>query len=663
MRPRFRLSQLGACLVGLGLGLGIGLLLTFGDIVPAVAALALAAALWRLLQLLVPKPQAGAVSWVFGLSYSGHLATLALLHYLLLALGREGHVTGDDFGYADLSWRLAQYLHGIPVQISWSAEAYLFGNFLWLETGLFYLFGPQVLLMKVLNAAFFAGFLLLLYDIARRLYSHRAAIVGIAAVAVYPSLNLWSVLNLKEATVLLLVGAILWSLVRYYERPRWSWLLAAYVTLAILESIRLYVFLLASLLVPFAAVLSPHLDFRGRLRYGAATLLASATIMGASGSGFLGANWFGVKTLAELEEKRAWMAAGARTAIEQSAGRPVLAQPGDTFVVVAQGQPVTEQPASPTTPPPTLAPAAVASAPTPSPTEPPASPSEQTAMPSAQPRPPPTQPPSPPTATVAAAPISSPSATSRVIVVFPGTLIVLASPTATPGTPSPSATVASNALATAAPTTAQPVETLPATPPPANTAPSSSAGTGVALVEATPARQGGGTPRRQVVYVNPGDIVVVAGGTPNLSSPKPLAIGGERVPPPEIRTANTLAAPSVLSRSIAYFPRGMTYVLLAPFPWSISTLSDLVAAPEMLLWYVLFACCLLGLWLARREWRKLLVIALYVLGIFVILALAEGNVGTIFRHRSMVIPFAVILAGPGLLALLRLRRHPQAPSD
>jgi hypothetical protein len=44
----------------------------------------------------------------------------------------------------------------------------------------------------------------------------------------------------------------------------------------------------------------------------------------------------------------------------------------------------------------------------------------------------------------------------------------------------------------------------------------------------------------------------------------------------------------------------------------------------------------------------------FVGGTLIIFALVEGNVGTLFRHRAMVVPFVLILASPAFaLALSR----------
>ena len=62
----------------------------------------------------------------------------------------------------------------------------------------------------------------------------------------------------------------------------------------------------------------------------------------------------------------------------------------------------------------------------------------------------------------------------------------------------------------------------------------------------------------------------------------------------------------------------------------------------------LFAFVGLIAFVRRRRWEATYVV-LVGLGMAGILAVIEGNVGTLVRHRAMLIPFAVIIAGHGIV--------------
>ncbi len=104
-------------------------------------------------------------------------------------------------------------------------------------------------------------------------------------------------------------------------------------------------------------------------------------------------------------------------------------------------------------------------------------------------------------------------------------------------------------------------------------------------------------------------------------------------------------APDAFVLNLQHIPVGAIYVLGAPFPWQARTASEIAVIPDMLLWYLTAALALVGLVdLARRREADALLVALTVLGLGTVLALIEGNTGTLFRHRAMLIPLACALA-------------------
>jgi hypothetical protein len=113
---------------------------------------------------------------------------------------------------------------------------------------------------------------------------------------------------------------------------------------------------------------------------------------------------------------------------------------------------------------------------------------------------------------------------------------------------------------------------------------------------------------------------------------------------------------------LSYLPTGLAYAIFAPFPLFARRIQEILAAPEMLVWYVLVAAGVASTWRERRRWPYLAPLTLTIGGLMLVLALAEGNVGTLFRHRAMVIPFAASLASPSLVALWArlLARHTRA---
>lgn len=100
---------------------------------------------------------------------------------------------------------------------------------------------------------------------------------------------------------------------------------------------------------------------------------------------------------------------------------------------------------------------------------------------------------------------------------------------------------------------------------------------------------------------------------------------------------------------IFFLPVALLIAWLAPFPWQMGSMSQIMAIPEMGLYYLLLPAVFSG-------WRFIInykmkdggIICVYIFIMMLVLAFVEGNIGTLFRHRAMVLPFMFILIGIGL---------------
>jgi len=99
---------------------------------------------------------------------------------------------------------------------------------------------------------------------------------------------------------------------------------------------------------------------------------------------------------------------------------------------------------------------------------------------------------------------------------------------------------------------------------------------------------------------------------------------------------------------IIFVPIALLVAWLAPFPWQIGSMSQIAAIPEMLLYYALLPAMFLG-WgfIMRYKIKEGGIIVLYIFIMMLVLAFIEGNIGTLFRHRAMVLPFMFVLVGIG----------------
>jgi hypothetical protein len=108
---------------------------------------------------------------------------------------------------------------------------------------------------------------------------------------------------------------------------------------------------------------------------------------------------------------------------------------------------------------------------------------------------------------------------------------------------------------------------------------------------------------------------------------------------------------SFMGRSIrellTWLPTGTLYVLAAPFPWAAERTVDQATIPEMLLWYAAVVLGVIGFARHWRGWRQYAHLIGYIGGVALMLSLTQGNLGTLVRHRGMVIPFVLIFSGAG----------------
>lgn len=96
--------------------------------------------------------------------------------------------------------------------------------------------------------------------------------------------------------------------------------------------------------------------------------------------------------------------------------------------------------------------------------------------------------------------------------------------------------------------------------------------------------------------------------------------------------------------------KGVIYFLLVPFPWMVSTKSMLVAYPQSAMWHLLFPFSIIGMLVALRyRFERAFPLVLIIFVSTLSFGLIEGNVGTAFRHRDILMPFYLFFSVTGIL--------------
>ena len=108
--------------------------------------------------------------------------------------------------------------------------------------------------------------------------------------------------------------------------------------------------------------------------------------------------------------------------------------------------------------------------------------------------------------------------------------------------------------------------------------------------------------------------------------------------------------------------RAATSFLLTPLPWEVRSVSELVFLPEHMGWYALLAMLPFGLaagW--RRDPLTTSLLIGYALPTAAVLALTNGNVGTLLRLRGLVTPYLLWIGVLGMIAILEAVAAQAAP--
>lgn len=102
-----------------------------------------------------------------------------------------------------------------------------------------------------------------------------------------------------------------------------------------------------------------------------------------------------------------------------------------------------------------------------------------------------------------------------------------------------------------------------------------------------------------------------------------------------------------------FVARGAAAFVVVPLPWQVASWPRITFLPAQLFWYGLFLLAVVGLSTALR--RDTLVTALLVSSAAVVAAaisITEGNIGTLVRHRDLVVPLLVWISAIGAVRLL-----------
>ena len=114
---------------------------------------------------------------------------------------------------------------------------------------------------------------------------------------------------------------------------------------------------------------------------------------------------------------------------------------------------------------------------------------------------------------------------------------------------------------------------------------------------------------------------------------------------------------STTSGALSTIPLGLTYLLLAPFPWQVTSLRQAITLPEMLVWWASIPLLVLGTWFTiNHRLREVAPIVIFTSLLTLTYSVLQGNVGTAYRQRAQLLVFYFVFIAVGLV-LIKERRQ------
>jgi hypothetical protein len=105
---------------------------------------------------------------------------------------------------------------------------------------------------------------------------------------------------------------------------------------------------------------------------------------------------------------------------------------------------------------------------------------------------------------------------------------------------------------------------------------------------------------------------------------------------------------STTEGAFAALPIGLTYLLLAPFPWQMTNWRQAITLPEVLLWWSSIPFLLSGLWYTiRYRLRSSIPILVFSLMLTLAYSIFLGNIGTAYRQRTQIQVFLFMFIAVG----------------
>lgn len=114
---------------------------------------------------------------------------------------------------------------------------------------------------------------------------------------------------------------------------------------------------------------------------------------------------------------------------------------------------------------------------------------------------------------------------------------------------------------------------------------------------------------------------------------------------------------STSAGAVSAIPIGLSYLMLAPFPWQINNIQQLATLPEVIVWWCLLPIMISGLvYVVKHKLRSSIPILLFSAMLTVAYSIFQGNVGMAYRQRTQIQVFLFMFIAVGF-ALIKEKKE------
>ncbi len=112
--------------------------------------------------------------------------------------------------------------------------------------------------------------------------------------------------------------------------------------------------------------------------------------------------------------------------------------------------------------------------------------------------------------------------------------------------------------------------------------------------------------------------------------------------------------------ALSAIPLGLSYLILAPFPWQLASVRQIITMPEMIVWWASLPLLVLGLWFTiKYRLREVAPILIFTTLLTLTYSILQGNVGTAYRQRAQLLVFYFLFVAIGFV-LVKEKREEKA---